>query len=109
MSVLYLAETLLSYCGLRPSLISFTSGMSILPLAGLYFVSHLFGFCFYHRVFIHYITFNLLVNIIDYYIGIPLTNRSLFVLLYTAFCLTLFLALYDYNRNRRCGSEDDSE
>lgn len=44
-------------------------GVSLLSVGHLYNSSKAYRFCKYHRMFIHYIVVNNLVNCIDYYIS----------------------------------------
>ena len=63
--------------------------MSILPMIFLYLSSYVFRFCEYHRMPLHYIVVNSCITAYDYYIGIPVSNRTLF----TINCVIAFLAI----------------
>lgn len=71
-------NTTLSYFNIDITFLSYLGGVSILPLIFLYLSSYVFKFCFYHRLPLYYITINLILNLIDEYIGIPLNNRQLY-------------------------------
>ena len=71
-----LLNDVLSYFCIDLPILSYIASVSILTLAFMYLSSIVFKFCIYHRMFIHYTTVNWLLNIIDYYIGIPL-NESI--------------------------------
>ena len=87
-------NTLLSYFDIDAFILSYIGGVSILPLLFLYLSSYAFRFCEYHRMFLHYITVNWVLNIVDYYYGIPVSDKALFIL-YTAITgIFLFLVLY---------------
>lgn len=94
----YLLNTVLSYYDIDVPLLSYISGMSILPLLFLYVSSYVFRFCGYHRMFLHYISANWLLDIIDYYWGIPVTNRELFIIYIVITGIFLFLILYMHQR-----------
>jgi hypothetical protein len=99
-SVLYFISTLLCLFNIDTSILSYISGMSVLPLLFMYVSSYVFKFCEYHRMFLHYILFNLVLNCIDWYIGIPLNNIeyvSIFVLIT---CVFLFIILYLYLKSK---------
>lgn len=78
MAALYLLNTVLSYIGLDVPLLSYLGGSSLLTLAFLYVSSYAFKFCAYHRMFIHYVAVNDVINIYDYYIGIPVSDWQMF-------------------------------
>lgn len=74
-SGIYLLNTVLSYCNIDLPLFSYI--VQFLFIGFFYIASYAFKFCAWHRMFIHYITLVLLLNIIDYHIGIPLSDRNI--------------------------------
>ena len=94
LSGIALLNTILSYLYIDVPLLSYLGGVSVLTIIFLYVSSYVFRFCLYHRMFIHYITVNLVLNIIDIYIGIPLSNRYLFLVYMTITGVMLFIVLY---------------
>lgn len=103
-SGIYLLNTTLSYLGIDLALLSYI--VMALLIAGLYLLSITFKFCRWHRVFIHYITGNMILNIIDYYVGIPVSDKGMFLLylLFTGVCL--FIALYIKKKDARLFKEN---
>lgn len=101
---LSLLNTILSYFYIDIPLISYIGSVSILTLMFMYLSSYVFKFCIYHRMFIHYTSLNWVLNIIDYYIGIPLSNRGLFIFYMSLTGIFLFLILYLRNEyiNKTC-------
>lgn len=101
---LSLLNTILSYFNIDIPLISYIGSVSILTLIFMYLSSYVFKFCIYHRMFIHYTSLNWVLNIIDYYIGIPLSNRGLFIFYMSLTGIFLFLILYLRNEyiNKTC-------
>ena len=101
---LSLLNTILSYFDIDIPLISYIGSVSILTLMFMYLSSYVFKFCIYHRMFIHYTSLNWVLNIIDYYIGIPLSNRGLFLFYMSLTGIFLFLILYLRNEyiNKTC-------
>lgn len=93
---IHLANTVLSYYGIDIILLSYIGSVSLIPLIFLYISSYVFKFCEYHRMFLHYIVINNSVNVYDYYIGIPITNRALLTthLIIAGICLIIILYLY---------------
>ena len=98
-----LLNTTLSYFDIASPILSYIGGVSILPLAFLYLASFAFRFCAYHRMFLHYVTTNWLLNIYDYYIGIPVSNKGLLMIYVIVICLFMFLILYYHQKCRNRG------
>ena len=96
LAVTALLNTILSYIGIDVPLLSYLGGISLFPLLFLYLASYAFHFCGYHRVFLHYVTVNWVLNIIDYYIVIPLSDKELFMLYMSITGVFLFILLYYY-------------
>lgn len=94
-----LLNTLLSYFDIDIPLLSYIGGVSLLPLLFLYLSSYAFKFCEYHRMFLHYVSVTWVLNVVDYYIGIPVSNKSMFLLYMVITCLFLFLILYFHQKS----------
>ncbi len=101
---LSLLNTILSYFDIDIPLISYIGSVSVLTLMFMYLSSYVFKFCIYHRMFIHYTSLNWVLNIIDYYIGIPISDRGLFIFYMSLTGIFLFLILYLRNEyiNKTC-------
>lgn len=95
-----LLNTLLSYWDIDVPLLSYLGGISLFPLIFLYLASYAFKFCECHRMFLHYASSNWILNIIDYYWGIPVSNKELFMLYMVIACVFLFIILYIHQRHR---------
>ena len=67
----------------------------------MYVASYVFQFCEYHRMFLHYIVIDDLINIYDWYIGIPIDNRELFIVHLAIVGITLFIILYLYVKHHK--------
>ena len=93
-ALIALLNTILSYFYIEVPLLSYIGGVSLFELMFLYLSSYVFKFCVYHRLPIHYITINWLLNIYDYYIGIPLSNKNLFLMYMIIAGITILLILY---------------
>jgi hypothetical protein len=70
--MLNLASSMLGYYGHDTYLISSIGGLSLVGIIFLYLSSYLFKFCRYHRVFLHSVGVLNLLNLYDWYIGIPI-------------------------------------
>ena len=101
LALLYLLNTTLSYFEIDLEIISYIGGVSVLPLLFLYIASYAFRFCEYHRMFLHYVTINWILNIYDYYIGIPLSDRNLLAMYLMITCVFIFITLYLYLKSRK--------
>ena len=82
--------------------LSIIGGISILPLLFLYLASYAFQFCTYHRMFLHYVLVSNILTCIDYYIGLPVSNLTLFMFHLFVIGLFLFLILYFYRKEKCC-------
>ena len=91
-SGIYLLNTVLSYFGIDLELFSYI--VQFLFIGMIYATSYAFKFCAWHRMFIHYILIIFILNIVDYHIGIPLSDRGMITLYIIIATICLFLALY---------------
>lgn len=91
-----LLNTALSAIGIDLEALSYIGGVSLLPLVFLYLASYVFKFCACHRMFLHYVAVNTLLNIYDLYVGIPLDDRQLITFYLVLACIFLFITLYLY-------------
>ena len=93
-------NTALGFLGIECHWISFFGGISFLTLAFLYLSSYVFQFCAYHRMFLHYVLATNILSIIDFEIGIPVSNLNLFRIHIVLIGLFLFLILYLYKHEK---------
>ena len=93
-----LVNTVFSFYGVRFDVLSMVGGVSLLNLAFLYLVSFVFKFCIYHRMFLHYLLVTNILNTIDFYMGIPLSDRALFGTYIAISGTFLFIILYLYKK-----------
>ena len=99
---IYLSNTILSYfLDIDLIILSYIGGISLLPLMFLYLSSYVFRFCIYHRVFLHYISINELILILDTHIGLPISDLEYFCLQMSIFGISLFLFLYLYVKSNK--------
>ena len=94
MACICLSNTILSYNGIDLTILSYIGGTSLLELMFLYLSSYVFKFCIYHRLPIHYLSVNWIINVIDEYIGIPMANKPLLILYIIIAGITILLMLY---------------
>lgn len=96
----YLLNTILSYFNIDAVILSYIGGMSILPTAFILISSFVFKFCIYHRLPIYYIIVSDIFNYIDFYIGIPITTRDLFIL--NMLIAGIFIVLIVFTKAKIC-------
>ena len=90
----YWLNTTLSFMGIDAPIFSYIGGMSLLPLLFVYLSSFVFGFCAYHRMFLYYVLVSDAASYYDLYIGIPMDDRTLFMVEEIATGLFMFVVLY---------------
>lgn len=95
-SICYLLNIVLAYIGIDFPVLSHISGMSLFTWVFIFIATIVFKFCIYHRMFLYYILISDILNIIDYYLGIPITTSNLIMLHLTIAGVFLFLILYLY-------------
>lgn len=93
-SILYFTNTILSYFNINLEIFSMLGGLSLITILFLYISSFVFNFCKYHRLFIHYITLNWLLDVFDYYIGIPITNKAYLILILSITAIFIYFITY---------------
>lgn len=77
---LYVANSIFSYFNIDAPILAITGGLSILTWLFLYVSSFVFKFCIYHRIPLYYILISDILAYYDNIIGIPVSNKELFVL-----------------------------
>ena len=100
LAIICFINTTLSYFYIDITFLSYLGGISIFPLMFLYVSSYVFRFCVYHRLPLYYITINLILNLIDEYIGIPLSDRYLYAVYIIITFIFLMLLVYEHCRKR---------
>ena len=96
----YLLNNILSYFGIDIIIFSLLGGISILPIIFILVSSFVFKFCIYHRIPIYYIIVSDILNYYDYYIGIPLENRELFIM--NMIIAGIFIILIVFTKAKIC-------
>lgn len=102
LALLYFLNTVLPYFNIDVRILNYLGGLSLIPLIFLYVSSYVFKFCFYHRIFLHYIVINYGITVYDEYIGIPLDNFKYVALNCIVAFLIIFIATCSYvNRHNK--------
>jgi len=103
-----LLNSILSYFGIDLYILSYIGGVSIFTMSFLYLSSYVFKFCEYHRMFLHYIVSTWVINIIDYYVGIPISDLEYLCLQMIIAGISLFIILYLYVKSHKKPTVKDS-
>lgn len=104
----YMLNTALAYIDIGIPVLSNLAGMSLFTWMFVYLASIVFKFCAYHRMFLYYILITDLLNIVDYYVGISMSDFNLMMLHSVIIGLTLFIVLYLYVKNHKRITSKDS-
>ena len=95
-AICYVVFTAAFYFGLELNVIGYIGSCSIMTWIFLYVSSFVFKFCKYHRTPLYYVLLNDIINVIDTYIGIPISTNDFFVLHIAI--LGVIVIIYSYLR-----------
>lgn len=95
-SMFYILNTILCWLGIDAPVLSNIAGVSLLTWSFLFLSDIVFKFCIYHRMFLYYILVDDLLNIYDFYFGLPLSTVKVLEVHSVLIGLLLFLILYIY-------------
>ena len=90
----YVLNSVLSYYNINGEILSVIGGQSILTWIFLYVSSFVFKFCIYHRLPLYYILVSDILAHYDNIIGIPVSNKELFVLNISIIGIFILLIVY---------------
>ena len=107
-ALFYVINTATAYIGIDIPVLSNIAGMSLLTQIFMYLSAIVFRFCLYHRMFLYYILATDIINIIDYYVGIPIEDLELLMIHGTITGLFLFVILYLYVMSHKKPTIKDS-
>lgn len=94
LALCHLINTTLSYFYIDCIFLNYFSSISILTIAYLYFASYVIKLCSYYRMFLHYCVVLTILNIIDYYIGLPISDISLYLIFVIITIIFMFIIIY---------------
>lgn len=94
-------HTTFSYFNIDAFCLSILSGMSILTFILLYLLSYAFKFCAYHRIPLHYMVVSHVISCVDYYIGIPISDKALYCLYLVLFGIFTICYVANYKKTTR--------
>lgn len=106
-SMFYILNTILCWLGIDAPVLSNIAGVSLLTWSFLFLSDVVFQFCIYHRMFLYYILVDDLLNIYDFYFGIPLSTVEVLEIHSVLVGLLLFSILFVYLKVYVKGNKGD--
>lgn len=100
-ALFYIVNTLGALFGIDLPVLNNIAGMSLLTWVFMYLAALVFKFCIYHRMFLYYILVTDIINIIDYYIGIPVDSYGIVMIHSVVIGILLFIILYFYVKHNK--------
>ena len=100
-SFIYALNTFAAFIGIDIPAANNIAGMSLLTWIFMYIATIVFNFCSYHRIFLYYILIVDIINIIDYYISIPISDFQLIMLHTIVTGISLFIVLFLYIKKKK--------
>lgn len=100
-ALFYIVNTLGALFGIDLPVLSNIAGMSLLTWVFMYLAALVFKFCIYHRMFLYYILVTDIINIINYYIGIPVDSYGIVMIHSVIIGILLFIILYFYVKHNK--------
>ena len=92
----YVLYTLLYFVGIDAVMLGRLTHISVIPWLFMYMTSHIFRYCYVHRLPLYYIASNELLIDTDYYIGLPVSDIKLLLIHLTAIIVLIFGYSYYY-------------
>lgn len=94
LALFHLLNTILSYFYIDCVFLNYLAGISIITVTYLYFTSYALKLCEYYRMFLHYCLILDIINAIDYYFILPISDISLYLLIVIVTIIFMFLIIY---------------
>ena len=74
--------------------LNYIGSISLLPILYLYLACYTFKLCSYYLMFLHYSIVVTLINIYDYYIGIPISDIIYFIIGLSLTVILMLIVVY---------------
>lgn len=103
LSGICILNSTLSFFHVDWPILSYIGGTSLIMIVFMYLSSAVFKFCVYHRMFIHYLLFSLLLNSVDWYTGVTVNFEDVVLIVYILIGISLFVLFGVKYRKIRCG------
>lgn len=108
-TLFYILNTALCWLGIDTPVLSNITGVSFLTWLVLYLSAMVFKFCIYHKIFLYYILATDLINLYDFYFGIPIDVYQLLSIHSVITGVLIFSILYIYIRNAKSIKGDSTK
>ena len=95
----YFIEVILGCFGINSVILTILFGNGIIPIAFLIIFSIFLGFCIWHRLPLYYALTANCINLIDYYIGIPIINKWILIIYLLLIGIFILIGCFIKNRN----------
>ena len=93
-AIIHFINTTISFFHGNDIPLNYIGGISLISVYYLYVASYAFKLCEYYRMFLHYIVICNIINIFDYYIGIPISNVEYYLLQVIITIIVMFIVIY---------------
>lgn len=93
-AIIHFINTTISFFHGNDIPLNYIGGISLISVYYLYVASYAFKLCEYYRMFLHYIVICNVINIFDYYIGIPISNVEYYLLQVIITIIVMFIVIY---------------
>lgn len=87
-----------AYFGYDMSLLSYVSGILLIPWLFMLVASKVFRFCVFHRFMLYYVFIDNIINTIDYYLCIPVDDFRILMIHYVILGVVMSVAVYKHNK-----------
>lgn len=94
LAVIHFVNTTISFFYGNDIPLNYIGGISLFSILYLYLASYAFKLCEYYRMFLHYMVICNILNIYDYYIGVPVTDVELYIIFVIITIITMFIVIY---------------
>lgn len=85
-------------------------GINAAQFLFIYLTSYVFKFCNYHRIFIHYLVLKETINLIDWYVGIPISDKAIQIVHIAIALVFIVIAVkMYYNKNIKCIKDNSND
>lgn len=107
MAFSYIMNVYCAFIGTWFQMVTHFVGLALTPLIFYYIASYVFHFCWYHRLFIHFIAIEELINLTDWYFHIPISNEAICYVHFTIMAIFLMIAIVTFmvKRPKKKGSD----
>ena len=92
LALLNFINYIISYLGYECKIVA--HGFVFLTISFIYVASYVLHFCEYHRICLHYVVIIYIINCVDYYIGIPISDFNIIALYFSITFIAIILIIY---------------